>query len=179
MSKPLVGRSFMTDVQRDQILELLPHAGEVLEIGTGHGMTVAYWAQRRPEVRFLSVDIFRAAEGTGPGVIEDWLVNRQPNQHLFVGTAADLAAYGGEALFAAAFVDGGHGYTDCLNDLRAVQGFIAGRGKLLVHDYRRLDVPNLRGVTKAVDEFRRGWHWILSSVVGCVAVLTRPQSEGM
>jgi len=176
MSKPLVGRSFMTDAQRDQILGLLPQHGDVLEIGTGHGTTVAYWAQRRPDVRFLSVDIFQAGEGTGPGVIEDWLANRQPNQHLFVGTAGNLKSYGRALafpLFEAVFVDGGHGYEDCKCDLRTVHTFIGGGGKLLVHDYGRLDVPNLRGVTKAVDEFCRECHWKLAKVVGCVAVLER------
>jgi len=166
----LVGRSFMTDDQRAAILEELPEQGNVLEIGTGHGTTVAWWAQRRPAVTFVTVDNFEVAPGTGPGDIEDWLTNHQPNQLLFRGTSAQFGAVA-LPVFDAIFIDGDHSYEGCMADLILGKRLVVAGGKLMLHDYGRMEVPSLRGVTKAADTFCPTYHWTVKRVLVCTAVM--------
>lgn len=170
------GRSFMRPQQRDAILAELPQRGLMLEVGTGHGVTVAWWAKRRPNVQFLSVDTFTAAVGTGPGVIEDWLHNHGPNQMLFVGTSTEFSRFGYKQ-FDVVFIDGGHSYEDCWIDLRGADAFLLSVGKILVHDYGRTDVPQLRGVTRAVDDFCSESDWQVVRTVIHTAVLEQERCK--
>ena len=162
----------MTAELRERILAEIPERGDVLELGTGHGVTAAWWAERRPRVRFLSVDTFQAAKGTGPGIIEDWLANHLPNQHLFVGTAKDYVRLSGSVWYDVVFIDGGHGYQDCMIDLNALRRVVRQSGKMLVHDYGR-KCHTLVQVTQAVNDFVKLEPWGIERVVGCVAVLGR------
>lgn len=64
-----VGKSAISEEERFGILKLIPEKGRFLEIGTLHGVTVAWWASARPGVEFVSIDPFQSGAGTGPGNI--------------------------------------------------------------------------------------------------------------
>ena len=173
-----VGTSFMRQVQRDAILAVIPAQGVFIELGTGHGATVAWWAKQRPGVTFMSIDTFQAAEGTGPGDIAHWLENRQPNQHLFVGTSWEfcelfVSSPTFDKCVEVVFIDGGHSYKDTLIDLQELSCRLEYDGLLLVHDYGRVECAELRGVTRAVDDFCAQSDWQKVDVLVRTALLKR------
>ena len=168
-----VGTSFMRQEQREAILAEIPEEGSFLELGTGHGVTVAWWAQQRPGVLFTSIDTFQPGKGTGPGDIAHWLENHQPNQRLFVGDACDWDAVT-EQRYDIVFIDGNHSRAACAVDLHFLQDHVYEHGKLLVHDYRR-DCHTFRGVVQAVDQFCKEWHWRIDKRLISTAVLVRAE----
>lgn len=167
----LAGRSAISDEERQYVLDLIPEGGLVLEIGTLDGVTVAWWAQRRPMAFFASVDLFEPAMGTGPGSMENWKKNRQgvSNMILLVGTSDDLDWLNLEK-FDFAFIDGDHSYDGCLVDLHNCAKYTR---TLLVHDYGRESHHLLAGVTKAVNDFCAIGFFKIVEVVGTVAKLER------
>ena len=125
----------------------------------------------------MSIDTFQAAEGTGPGDIAHWRQNQQPNQLLFVGTSAHFcwwcAARTLEARACIVFIDGGHSYQDTTRDLDCLSSSVDYAGLLLVHDYGRVECAELRGVTRAVDDFCAQTDWQRKDVLVSTALLKR------
>lgn len=150
-----VGRSAVHEEERMFVFDALitTGCGEFLEVGTLDGATVAWWAREWPCARFVSVDPFRAGQGTGPGNEELWHQNAQPNQSLIVGTLEEAAEELGGRTFDVIFLDGDHSYEACLSDCWNAVQYLDPAGLLLVHDYGRTHLPHLEGVTRAVDEF--------------------------
>jgi len=145
----LAGCSLLQAEERDAILAAIPRRGRVLEIGTLSGASVAYFAARRPQATFLSVDIFVKGPSPGAGSPANWLANRQPNMRLFVGTAGELLEFSRAGVFDLVFIDGDHSKTGCRRDLRASLGLLAPGGLLAAHDY----CGERPGVIRAVDQF--------------------------
>jgi predicted O-methyltransferase YrrM len=132
----------------------------MLEIGTLHGVTVAWWASARPGVEFVSVDPFQAGSGTGAGDIGNWNANHRKNQYLWVGTIRTFARFKPGEIFDLAFVDGDHSEKATFLDLEFCRTLVKGGQPIIVNDYGRADVNwRLAGVTTAVDSFceKRGY----------------------
>lgn len=148
------GRSAMHEDALNFMLKVLPEQGRVLEIGTLDGATCAFWASHRPDVNFLSVDPFRGAHGTGPGVFNMWALNgaNRENMNLFYGTFAELAKFT-PCQFDLIFVDGDHSEEGTYADCELADAYLQPWGTLCVHDYDRRSLPHLKGVSDAVDQF--------------------------
>ena len=170
----LIGRSAISEQEREYVCRALPKGGRLLEVGTLDGVSVAWWARERPDCEFITVDPFRVGHGTGSGSLENWKRNRRENQRLFVGTLQDL--HGWDRQFDRAFVDGDHTYNACLADMKSAEPMICIRGTLFVHDYAHRS--NLyRGVATAVEEFVGDSSFCIREVVDTMAVLKRGESD--
>ena len=156
----LLGQSRMRAKERDALLDLIPSEGIFIEVGTFHGTTVAYWAKKRPEVNFISIDPF-----VGKASISLWKKNQQPNQNLWVGTltTARIPPFS-EYLF---FIDGDHSRESALSDLD--QALLSAR-EIWVHDYTNKGLP---GVREAIEHFVGTSAWIIDQVVETTAILKR------
>jgi hypothetical protein len=169
-----VGRSAIHVTEREFIRDLIGAEDHVLEVGTLDGVTVAFWARHRPEVRFKSVDPFRPGTGTGAGIEKCWWQNAGPNQELIVGTLEEAHEKLLECdLFNIIFLDGDHSYEACLSDCRNAVQYLYDGGKLIIHDYGRTHLPHLEGVTRAVDEFCAEAGFEVTEVFRTTAVLRR------
>ena len=93
------GCSLLRADEREAVLAAIPRRARVLEIGTLSGTSAAYFAARRPNATFLSVDIFvkgptvnPPAESGSPGVygIEHLAFHTDDIE----GSVADLKAKG-------------------------------------------------------------------------------------
>jgi len=174
--KGFAGRSAVSDIEREGLLEIIPEKGSVIEIGTLDGTTVAYWATKRNKADFLSIDPFRAGTGTGPGNPENWMKNKKPNMWLFVGTSWDYITWAGRnpEKVDIVFVDGDHSEGGCYNDLLATHKHLVKEdGVIVAHDYGREKNHLLAGVTRAVDKFVKETDWKISKIVGYMAFLKK------
>jgi len=162
----LAGHSLITDTEREAVLDIIPQSspgGHFLEIGTFAGATLAYWADRRPNVTFQSIDIFESwrKHHKGPEALVAWHDNNatsgRTNRRLFVGTSEQFAAICRPEMFSIAFVDGDHSRGGCYRDLAAVIPLMLYGGTIACHDYGSKRHP---GVAEAVDQFRleAGFH---------------------
>ena len=157
------GHSLITDTEREAVLDIIPQSspgGHFLEIGTFAGATLAYWADRRPNVTFQSIDIFESwRKHVGPEALSAWFANNghRPNCRLFVGTSEQFALAHRSEWYSVAFVDGDHSRDGCYRDLRVVRRLLLHGGTIAVHDFGSKRHP---GVTEAVDQFRleAGFH---------------------
>jgi len=159
----------MLDKEREALLKLIPPGCYFIEVGTFHGVTVAYWARKRNRAHFLSVDPF-----VGKANIEYWYRNHGNNQTLFVGTLGDLRRIlklMGNKLkeyvpkTPIVFVDGDHNHTACRTDLELSAELT---DKIWVHDYLNHQTP---GVKSAVDFFCKETPFKLAKVVESTAIL--------
>jgi len=163
--KGFVGESEMNDQERNSILAVIPLKGKFLEIGTFEGVSVGYWAKKRQDVQFISLDIFVK------GSVGKWYKNKSNNQNLFIGTANEFLQVTRGHSFDIVFVDGDHSYEGCFNDLICANVFT--KHYILAHDYGRKS-PDGRhdGVKEAVDKFCKDFEWgILDKF--CTTVLLR------
>ena len=170
-----VGFGRMNERERDAILALLPDRGTMLEIGTFHGVSAAYWSLCQPRLRNTSIDPFVADIGTDAGSKENWTANATSKQSLFVGTSVDFlrawnSTRGG---FDVIFVDGAHSLKWAIVDLMVSKVLLHKRGTILVHDYGFPKNPEIGGVTKAVRNFCKTEGFRLVQTFHRTAVLKR------
>lgn len=166
--KGLVGRSAMHPSERKTISQLLPNRGFVIEVGTHEGVTVACWANSHKEALFLSIDPCSAHHGQ----LVTWKRNARDNMLLFVGTLQDWVKVSTKSADVIV-IDGDHSYEACLQDLISSQYVIKDSGLIVCHDYGRLNIPELQGVTVAVDAFCKRTEWSVSQVFRHTAFLRR------
>lgn len=141
----------MSEKERESILKSLPIEGQMLEIGTYHGASAAYWAEYRPELHIISIDPFKNGHLAEAGSSEIWRQNSRENQALFEGTSPEfLREYGGDK-FEIIFVDGSHNYKWCSIDLFVSDTLLEEGGIILVHDHA--PGKNCAGIRLAVAEF--------------------------
>lgn len=178
----LDGKAGMKEAEIKGILGHIPERGVMLEVGTLHGVTVGYWARKRPYCAFVSVDPFIAGKATGPGDPAKWLKNHGKHQYLFVGKSRDIATLVGRPYFSFAFIDGSHSYEDCISDLENVSPLMLPGAKIACHDFLKPKNPDgtltpagerLKGVKKAVDEFVEKSEWRILGTTCSTAVLVR------
>jgi len=170
----LRGPSMLSDAERAAVLKHIPAAGRVLEIGTGHGTSVASWARERSGVAFTCIDDF------GDGEISDWWANRQKGMSLWAGKVADFARLQPRSRFDVVIVDGDHSEKGCFEDLSLATRVIEPGGAIIAHDYGS-PRPQTRGVTPAVDRFCREQGYRVVEHVEWIAVLrkrTVPAGDG-
>jgi len=145
----LHGLSCLHPDERQLVLDCIPETGTFLEIGTLHGVTVATWAQARPNVAFTSVDPFVNLV-VGRGGRENWKQNQQANMSLIDGTSDYASTLLPPHSFNVIFVDGEHSSNACYRDLALSLGLLAEGGQLIVHDYGN---PRCRSVGVGVRQF--------------------------
>ncbi len=137
--------------ERESILECLPVEGQMLEIGTYHGASAAYWATYRPDLHIVSIDPFEDGHMAEAGDPEIWRVNARENQALYEGASPDFVRiYGGDK-FNVIFIDGSHNFKWCSIDLFISDVLLEEGGMIMVHDY--CDRINCAGIVQAVSEF--------------------------
>jgi hypothetical protein len=135
-----VGQALTSPEERELLLSLTPKEGVFIEIGTFHGATAGWLAERRPRVTFFCIDTFGSGEDKrfwgNSGL---WIKNRRPNMHLFVGTATQFASYVRGARASVVFVDGQHApMKPVLDDLYAAWSLsLEGSETLVCHDFKR------------------------------------------
>ena len=163
------GCSLLTSEEREAVLESIGERDRVLEIGTFQGSTVSYWASRKPNACFLSVDNFAwVGDGTRKGNAAKWVENQcTPNMHLFIGTAQDLSQIVDRGHFDVVFIDGDHSYDGVRKDLLTAHAMLTPGGHIMGHDYMT-DNPGQDGVTRAVNEFCEASGLAISKTVGSV-----------
>jgi hypothetical protein len=167
------GASAMSDTDRGawkNAMAKIPATGFFIEVGTFCGVSCASIAKQCKDVRFLCVDPFKAGVGTGPGMPEHWMHNRQPNMRLFVGTLQELNAMCPQLRADMILIDGDHGYNGCSLDLDTAKDMT---DKILAHDYGRGQEPHLREVTDAVDHFCKRENWKLVNRTGYMVYLEK------
>ncbi len=157
-----VGYSMTTERELEAILARIPTRGYVLEIGTHHGASVAYWAARRPTAVFVSVD--RTTNTS------NWQRNRRANMALLVGDSSLVLPVLRPALFDLVFVDAGHNYLDCTFDLQGAVDLLAPDGVFAVHDY---GAPKYPGVKTATGRFCEAAKFVVVEQVDWTAFLRR------
>jgi len=162
-----VGKSRIKPEEREALLNNIPQSGFFIEVGTFHGVSVAYWAKHRPKVLFISIDPF-----VGEANISYWLKNSQPNNRLLVGTVRDLSHPSPLRFLQRAiwFVDGSHTKEDCLLDLETATDLNASQ--IWVHDYIS---TSLGGVKAAVDRFVRKGRFNIDRMVGTTVFLKKDE----
>lgn len=171
------GRSAMSDAERSYIINYLRDYKNnehlFIEIGTLDGVSVGQFAVLNPHKRFLSVDPFIAAKGTGPGRPEVWKKNQKQNMTLFVGTFQQLIKNSRVSPFAV-LVDGDHSYIGCMKDLDTCLEVALNLDTIFVHDYGRTNNHLLLEVTQSVDDWlKKNTEWKLLKTVDTLAVLTK------
>lgn len=150
-SNKIIGKSRMNNQERNAILECLPIEGQMLEIGTYHGASAAYWASFRPDLHIVSIDPFEDGHMAEAGDPEIWRANARENQALYEGASPDfLRMYGGDK-FNVIFIDGSHNFKWCSIDLFISDVLLEEGGMIMVHDY--CDGKKCMGIKAAVAEF--------------------------
>lgn len=169
----LTGKTAMEPTERQYILDRIPDAGTVLEIGTLDGVTVAWWAKRKPKALFISVDAFIGGCGTGPGNAASWRANAGNNQRLITGNSATAMRMERAAFFHVCVVDADHSYKWTLADMVAAAFLCRDNGTVFVHDYGRTKDKHLAAVTTAVADFVDMFGWRIMGQCGTVVALKR------
>lgn len=159
--------------EADWMIELLPQGGIFIEVGTYHGVTVAYLADNRLDSLFISIDPFPGWEGIDrlrncAGSLEYWERNRRKNTRLLVGTLQDAEILFKPGIADIVFVDGNHLYDPVLADLRISQILVKPGGKILVHDYGR---KHQEDIERAVEVFMAESGWKYKRKVWTTALL--------
>ena len=163
-------KSLMLPEELGVLLSLIPQKGNVLEIGTFHGLTAAHLAAKNPDVLFFSVDPLHWKRA---GL--KWYENRQPNMRLLTGTSTDLMVLKTGRVFDLIVVDGDHSYKACYNDLKVSSKLIKPGCVIAVHDYAKgtLRRTVARAVVRAVNHFCDRHKYKINDVVGTMAILER------
>ncbi len=152
MKSKIIGKSRMNEQERDAILKSLPMKGVMLEIGTYHGASAAYWAERRPDLHIISTDPFTNGHMAEAGDPEIWKANARHNQELFRKTSLEfLRVCNDEERYDVIFIDGAHNFKWCSIDLFVSDLILARKGIIMVHDY--CNGKNCAGIVMAVSEF--------------------------
>jgi len=162
----IAGRTLISPREREALLRVVPENGTVLEIGTYHGGTAAYLAERRPGAAIFCVDpwMFPGADR----VAGNWVRNRQafPNMRIFTGTSKEFAVTNATR-FDLILVDSAHYYQECFDDIEVA---LRRSPKVIaVHDYG-ICFPE---VTRAADDALADWPE--KEVVGTTLFAWRPK----
>ena len=139
------GTSQISEAELNEILAMIPADEKtwMLEIGAYCGVSAAWLCDRRPGLRVLSLDIFMF------DTMADYKKNKRPGMSLFWGDTAQMLDHVPRKNYHVIFVDGGHDYEPCLQDLRNCGEMLFHGGRLICHDY----CPDYPGVIRAVDEY--------------------------
>lgn len=121
--------------ERELILRYTPDTGRFLEVGTLRGVSIAMIAEKRPNVRFVSVDIhpFNRKPIGNNNLI--WWSNRHPNQTLFIGNIVEFNEITSSEVFDVIFIDADHDYASVKRDLEISRRLIKPSGIIICHDY--------------------------------------------
>ena len=152
------GIALTSDIQRQALLDSIGPMDIVCEVGTHHGSTCRYLAERRSEARFICID------NLASNPIIQWLANKQQNMNLFVGTLQEFALVA-STLFNMIFVDACHKEDPCYNDLETARLLVLPHGTIVAHDY------GFEGVTAAVDRYCLKYRASIVRKVECLAFI--------
>lgn len=172
----LQGISLLTTDEREAVLAAIPQTGLFVEIGTHHGVSMAYWAKHRPAVTFIGLDVYKEPRRQGSydlgwKAARNWLLNRRPNMLIFVGPSSETAGYLALHNADVVLVDADHHYEGCSSDLESAGRLVDfTNGTILCHDFNG---PKYHGVTRAVLEFCERESWRIAGVVDWLAILKR------
>ena len=147
------GKALITESEYQALAALVTATtGDVLEVGTFHGVTAARLAGQFPDRRIVSVDFWGqcAMAGNRPELKAYYILNTKglPNTELIEGDSKavlkELAA--ARRTFGVVFVDGDHSIDGAYAD--AVNGWplVGPDGFLVFHDYDELHFGVRQGV---------------------------------
>jgi len=149
-----LGLSRMNGHERRYILERIGDGDAVLEVGTFHGASTAYWAKRKPDAFFVSIDDYVSHKDCS---LLAACANQRSNIMLLVGKSAALARMNFDKSFDLIFIDGDHTMKGCLADLRMCASLAKNSGVIICHDYYPDDVGRVADAVKEFDG-EEGWN---------------------
>lgn len=145
------GPALMLPEEIETAAASIPRGGRYLELGTWCGSGAALIADRRPDIKIVSVDSFPGFPG-GPFL---WWLNARDNMTLFAGSVAAFIEICQPGLFDVVLVDADHAEKSTTHDLHVATKLVAPGGIILAHDY----TPEWPGVIQAVDTFCQMTAW--------------------
>ena len=121
-----------------------------LEIGTFDGVALAAYAERWPTKKFVAIDSFETAYGTGSGHFEYVYENckRLANVDVWVGRSSDVLPTLKEK-FDVIFIDGAHDYTNIRSDYDMTWPLLNMNGMMIFHDI------DLEGTLRVIEEVEK------------------------
>jgi len=168
----------MNESELQCVLDQIPPAGRLLELGTWTGATACWLLDRRDDIQVVSVD------NCPPD--EQWqrmlmiLINKyhRPRWTIWWGSIAAFFAWCLPQGFSVVLVDASHEREMVFEDLTFASTAVRPGGVIVAHDYGdpseaaddyQRDIWG--GVRQAVDSFCGNSSWRVAEVVGSMAVL--------
>lgn len=139
-----------------EYLRQQPKHGRMLEIGTGHGHSTAFFSELKSKWKIYTVDgfgmfgdgrIYPSFEKEHVEKVFKYLKGHE-NVIQIIGNSNELTW---ELELNALYIDGGHFYECCKTDFNRFSPFIKIGGIIIFHDYWREDFGVKQVVTEALE----------------------------
>ena len=151
--------------EKEFMLTLLPTSGTMIEIGTWHGVTAAWFAKSLPNLRIISVDPLVRKEH-----LKRWTENAHHNQTLIQKKSMDTVEELSGQEYEAILIDGDHSEEAVYEELINYAPLVTRTGRIFLHDYGDDFTP---GVALAVNRFVEDANWKIYKQDQSLVVLIR------
>jgi len=150
-----VGKSHSSQKEYEWMASLTPKNGVFVEVGSYHGVSAAWLAQKRPDLLIICVDPFppKTDEYDESGDINLWIQNKQETMRLFVGSLKEFWHIAKRGIADTIFIDGDHRYDPVMADLHDALRVCTPDGRIFCHDYSRPRDEDVSDVARAVNDF--------------------------
>lgn len=164
-----------------RLAQSLPLNSRILNIGAGGGVSAVTFLLARPDLRVTTIDITQESSPHGSlegelQAIKDCGIDYAGRFLQIHGKSQEIGAgWGDTVLFGLIYIDGGHEYEECRDDIQIWMPYVEKGGYLSIHDYDKgrltyglgVGRPHpvvLEGVDQAVREFLLGKYPLESQV---------------